>query len=175
MILSKTTPTCSLLFFEMTIFRNSIRNETEFYNNNQEIPSDDILEGLYKLGIRESEKPNTVLELYILEIFIRRKQDLIITDWWKEVSSKMYESRILKPETEIMKETQWTRISRGRSPSGRMFRLFWSNSFCEKWHPPECLICKFESGCKFKDECSYTHRQVEEQPSWVFSFFKKVT
>ena len=31
MILSKTTPTCSLLFFEMTIFRNSILSGTEFY------------------------------------------------------------------------------------------------------------------------------------------------
>ena len=28
------------------------------------IPPDDILEGLYKLRIRESEKPKTVLELY---------------------------------------------------------------------------------------------------------------
>ena len=32
------------------------------------IPSDDILEGLYKLRIRESEKFKTVLELYDLEI-----------------------------------------------------------------------------------------------------------
>ena len=32
------------------------------------IPSDDILEGLYKLRIRESDKLNTVLELYDLEI-----------------------------------------------------------------------------------------------------------
>ena len=32
------------------------------------IPSDDILEGLYKRRIRESEKLNTVLELYNLEI-----------------------------------------------------------------------------------------------------------
>ena len=32
------------------------------------IPPDDILEGLYKLRIRESEKLNTVLELYDLEI-----------------------------------------------------------------------------------------------------------
>ena len=32
------------------------------------IPSDDILEGLYKLRIRESEKLKTVLELYNLEI-----------------------------------------------------------------------------------------------------------
>ena len=32
------------------------------------IPSDDILEGLYKLRIRESENLKTVLELYDLEI-----------------------------------------------------------------------------------------------------------
>ena len=32
------------------------------------IPSDDILEGLYKLRIRDSEKLKTVLELYDLEI-----------------------------------------------------------------------------------------------------------
>ena len=32
------------------------------------IPSDDILEGLYKLRIRGSEKLKTVLELYDLEI-----------------------------------------------------------------------------------------------------------
>ena len=32
------------------------------------IPSDDILEGLYKLRKRESEKLKTVLELYDLEI-----------------------------------------------------------------------------------------------------------
>ena len=44
---------------------------------------------------------------------IRRKQDLIITDWrqwWKEVSSKIYETGILGSETEIMKETPWWRI-----------------------------------------------------------------
>ena len=32
------------------------------------IPSGDILEGLYKLGVRESEKLETVLELYNMEI-----------------------------------------------------------------------------------------------------------
>ena len=34
----------------------------------RQIPSDHILEGLYKLRIRESEKLNTVLELYNMEI-----------------------------------------------------------------------------------------------------------
>ena len=32
------------------------------------IPSDDILEGLYKIRIRESEKLKTVLELYNMKI-----------------------------------------------------------------------------------------------------------
>ena len=44
------------------------------------IPSDDILEGLYKLRIRESEKLKTVLELYDLEIH-QKKAGPIITDW----------------------------------------------------------------------------------------------
>ena len=40
-----------------------------------------------------------------------------------------------------------------------------TNSFYEKWHPPECLFYKFESGCRFGEKCSYAHRQVDEQPS----------
>ena len=60
-----------------------------------------------------------------------------------------------------------------KSPSGRMSR--WpckdylkgtcNNSFCEKWHPPECLFYKTKSGCLFGEKCSYAHRQVDEQPT----------
>ena len=65
-----------------------------------------------------------------------------------------------------------TRSPRGKSPSGGIFRLpckdylkgTCNNSFCEKWHPAECLFCKSESGCRFWCE-SYVHRQVEEQPA----------
>ena len=59
------------------------------------------------------------------------------------------------------------------SPSGRMSR--WprkdylkgtcTSSFCEKWHPPECLFYKTKSGCRFGEKCSYAHRQVDEQPT----------
>ena len=38
------------------------------------------------------------------------------------------------------------------------------NSFCEKWHPPECLFYKTKSGCRFGEKCSYAHRQVDEPP-----------
>ena len=66
-----------------------------------------------------------------------------------------------------------TRSPRGRSPSGRTSR--WpckdylrgtcNNSFCEKWHPPECLFYKTKSGCRFGEKCSFAHRQVDEQPT----------
>ena len=66
-----------------------------------------------------------------------------------------------------------TRSPRGKSPSGRMSR--WpckdylkgtcNNSFCERWHPPECLFYKTKNGCRFGEKCSYAHRQVDEQPS----------
>ena len=68
MILSKILPTYLQLLFEMMIFRNSIRNVTEFLLSMTQIPFDDILESLYKLRIRESETLKTVLELYNMEI-----------------------------------------------------------------------------------------------------------
>ena len=40
-----------------------------------------------------------------------------------------------------------------------------TNSFCDKWHPPECLFYKTKSGCRFGEKCSCAHRQVDEQPS----------
>ena len=53
-----------------------------------------------------------------------------------------------------------TRSLRGKSPSGRLSR--WpckdhlkgtcNNSFCEKWHPPECLFYKAKSGCRFGEK-----------------------
>ena len=66
-----------------------------------------------------------------------------------------------------------TRSPRGKSPSGRMsrwpckdyFKGTCNNSFCEKWHTPECLFYKTKSGCRFGEKCSYAHRQVDEQPT----------
>ena len=65
-----------------------------------------------------------------------------------------------------------TKSPRGRSPSGRMFRLpckdylkgTCTTPFCEKWHPPECLFYKSEKGCRFGEKCSSAHRPVDEQP-----------
>ena len=203
------------------------------------IPPDDILEGLYKLRIRESVKLKTVLESYDLEIHQKKMGPdyLRLKTMVKEVPSKIYEIGILGPEMEIMRETPRSRVKgqnsvdkdfleivgngkptgsapketivvsvtmlisvqkmtqpnpspnsfmqqsernatrtrspRGKSPSGRMSR--WpckdylkgtcTNSFCGKWHPPECLFYKTKSGCRFGEECSNAHHQVDEQPS----------
>ena len=52
----------------MTTFRNSIRDGRKFCYRCQKNPSDEILESLYKLRIRESDQLKTVLELYDMEI-----------------------------------------------------------------------------------------------------------
>ena len=66
-----------------------------------------------------------------------------------------------------------TRSPRGKSPGGGVSR--WpckdylggtcNNSFCERWHPPECLFYKNKNGCRFGEKCSFAHRQVDEQPT----------
>ena len=77
------------------------------------IPPDDILEGLYKLRIRgvlRNSRPYWNCTTWRL---IRRSWDLIVTDWklwWREVSSKKFEIRILGAEMEILRRTLWLRI-----------------------------------------------------------------
>ena len=131
------------------IFRNSIRNGTEIYDeyeslndsvenfadlftvvlrneNIQEfdskwdehslsitkIPSDGILEGLYKLRIRESEKLKTVLEFYSMET--RQKKAGLDSHRLETMVKTSVEQNLrmqnLRPETEIVRQTPWSRI-----------------------------------------------------------------
>ena len=78
-----------------------------------QIPHDDILEGLYKLRIRESEKLKTVLELYDLETHQKKlgpDYHRLKTMVKKKYRARFFEIRILAPEMEIMKQTPWSRI-----------------------------------------------------------------
>ena len=203
------------------------------------IPHDVILEGLYKLRIRESEKLKTVLELYDLETHQKklgpdyyRLKTMVKRSIEQEIRNKNFGSRNGNVEKNAVVKNQgtkqrvqrilgdcwpWetngqcvkgdnssfrhdmnkrgkvtpsnpspnsfmqqnerkssrTRSPRDRSPSGRTSR--WpckdylrgtcNNSFCEKWHPPECLFYKTKGGCRFGEKCSFAHRQVEEQPT----------
>ena len=80
--------------------------------NDAKIPSDDILEGMYKLRIRESEKLKTVLELYDLEIHQKklgpdyhRLKTMVKRSIEQDIRKK-----ILAPEVEILRRTPWSRI-----------------------------------------------------------------
>ena len=203
------------------------------------IPPDDILDGLYKLRIRESGKLKTVLELYDLETHQKKlepdhhrletmvkrsiEQDIrhknfgarsgnfeknavvknqgtkqrvqrILGDCWqwetngqcvkgdncsfRHDMNKRGKSSPTNPSPNSFRQQSErkpsrTRSPRGKSPSGRMSR--WpckdylrgtcNNSFCERWHPPECVFYKTKSGCRFGEKCSFAHRQVDEQPT----------
>ena len=203
------------------------------------IPPDDILEGLYKLRIRESEKLKTVLELYDLEIHQKkigpdyhRLKTMVKRSIEQEIRNKNFGSRNGNFEKNAVVKNQgtkqrvqrilgdcwqWktngqcvkgnncsfrhdinkrgkmtqpnpsqnsfmqqnerkpsrTRSPRGEGPSGRKprwpckdyLRGTCNNSFCEKWHPPECFFYKKKSGCRFGEKCSYAHRQVDTQPT----------
>ena len=67
-ILSRIAPTYLLLFFENDDIQEFDSKWDGILLSMTKIPPDDILEGLYTLRIRESEKLNTVLELYKMEI-----------------------------------------------------------------------------------------------------------
>ena len=80
------------------------------------IPPDEILEGLYKLRIRESEKLKTVLELYDLET--HQKKLGLDYHRWKTMVKRSIEQEIrnknLGAEAEILRRTPWSRM---RGPS----------------------------------------------------------
>ena len=76
------------------------------------IPHDEILEGLYKLRIRESEKLKTVLELYDLETHQKklepdyhRLKTMVKRSIEQEIRNMNFGSR-----NEILRRTPWSRI-----------------------------------------------------------------
>ena len=77
------------------------------------IPSDDVLESLYKLRIRESDQLRTVLELYDME----SHQKISMPNYEKlkamvkrSIDHCDYET--LTPGTGELKQEQWSRIER---------------------------------------------------------------
>ena len=77
-----------------------------------QIPTDDILQNLYKLRIRESEKLKTVLELYDLEIHHKklgpdyhRLRTMVKRSTEQDIRMKKQ-----RPEMEIFKQAPGSRI-----------------------------------------------------------------
>ena len=78
------------------------------------IPSDDVLERLYKLRIRESAQLNTVLEFYDMEI--HQKISMPINQKLKTMVNRRkdqnYDYETLTPGMGKLKQEQWSRIER---------------------------------------------------------------
>ena len=87
-----------------------------------QIPSDDILEGLYKLRIREFEKLKTVLELYKMEIHQKkagpddhRLKTLVKRSIEQNLRMKNFEARNGNYETNAVVKNQETKQREQRS------------------------------------------------------------
>ena len=86
------------------------------------IPPDDILEGLYKLRIRESEKLKTVLELYDLEIHQKlgpdyhRLKTMVKRSIEQEIRNKNFGNRIGNFENNAVVQNQGTKWRVQRIP-----------------------------------------------------------
>ena len=78
-----------------------------------QIPSDDVLESLYKLRMRESEKLKTVLELYNMEIHQKKAGPgchRLKTMVKRSIEQNLRMKNFLRPEMEILKQAPWSRI-----------------------------------------------------------------
>ena len=79
----------------------------------EQFPRDDILESLYKLGIRESDKLKTVLELYILVIHqektkpdYHRLKATVKRSIEQDLRSRNFEARNWRVESNILVKNQ---------------------------------------------------------------------
>ena len=123
------------------------------------IPSDDILEGLYKLRIRESEKLKTVLELCNMEIHRKkagpdnhRLKTMVKRSIEQNLRMKNFEARNGNYETSAVVKNQGTKQRGQRSPGD-----------CWQW--------KANGQCSKGDNCSCRHskdklaKSVQPNPS----------
>ena len=109
------------------------------------IPPDDILEGLYKLRIRESEKLKTVLELYDLEIHQKklgpdyhRLKTMVKRSIEQEIRNKNFGARDGNYERNALVKNQGTK-QRGQRILG------------------DCWQWEANGQCSKGDNCSFRH------------------
>ena len=78
------------------------------------IPSDDILESLYKLGIRESAQLKTVLELYDMEILQKTSVPNYqkLKTMVKRMKIRNFDYETLTPGAGELDQEQWPRVER---------------------------------------------------------------
>ena len=109
------------------------------------IPADDILESLYKLRIRESEKLKTVLELYNLEIHQKRAgpddhrlKTMVKRNIEQDLRIRNFEARNGNLERNAVVKDQGT-----TQPGQRI--------------PGDCWQWKAKGQCSKRNNCSFRH------------------
>ena len=137
-----------LLLFVMIIFRNPIQDGMKFYYLCQKNPSDDILESLYKLRIRESAQLKTVLELYDMEIH----QKISMPNYQK-LKTMVKRSVDQKLRLRNLDARDW-RIETGAVIKNRkgLSGVEGGKSTCYQW--------KEKGQCSKGDQCSFRHETI---------------
>ena len=109
------------------------------------IPSDDILEGLYKLRIRESEKLKTVLEFFNMKVHQKkagpdyhRLKTMVKRSIEQNLRMKIFEARSGNYETNAVVKNQEVKQREQRSLGD-----------CWQW--------KANGQCSKRDNCSFRH------------------
>ena len=123
------------------------------------IPSDDILEGLYKLRIRESEKLKTVLELYNMEIHQKkigpdnhRLKTMVKRSIEQNPRIKNFEARNGNYERNAVVENQGTKQ--------RVQRILG-----DCWHWKANGQCSRGDNCSFRHDINKRGKMTQSNPS----------
>ena len=107
-----------------------------------------------------------LLAMWIQRAMCERETTAVSATIWISVWKVHHQIRLrVLSCSRVSEKPSRTRSPRGKSPSGRMSR--WpckdylrgtcNNSFCERWHPPECLFYKTKSGCRFGERSAHSH------------------
>ena len=135
--------------FTVVLRNDDIREFDSTWDENllpmTQIPSDEILESLYKLRIRESEKLKTVLELYNMEIHQKeagpdyhRLKTMVKRSIEQKLRMKNFEARNGNYERNAVVKNQGTKQREQRTPGD-----------CWQW--------KDNGQCSKGDSCSFRH------------------
>ena len=124
-----------------------------------QIPSDEILESLYKLRIRESEKLKTVLELYNMEIHQKkagpdyhRLKTMVKRSTEQNLRIKNFEARNGSYETSAVVKNQGTKQREQRSLGD-----------CWQWKANG--QCSKGDNCSFRDDTNKRAKSTQPNPS----------
>ena len=133
------------LSLRVIMFRSSIQDGTTFLLSMSKIPSDDVLEGLYKLRIRESDQLKTVLELYYMEIH-------------QKISMPNFQKLRTMVERRINLRVRNFDARHGKIETGAVVKSRRGSGGIERGQG-ECYQWREKGQCSNGDQCSFRHER----------------